>query len=312
LTLYYNSPIEPRELQILKILTDRMDIPSDSTKRHYNLQKGYEGEVKFHTALKENLSSDCLVLYDLCLDEKGSNFQTDCIIIKQRKIYYIEVKNFVGDYMIEDNTLYNLTSKKEVNNPISQMKRGKRLLEELLGKHGFNFPIKPYTIFIHSEFALYQLPTTLPLVLPNQIHRFINNINNTHSKLSSVHYKLAQRLLSVQNPSSSSNQVPEYEFEQLKKGIRCLHCDGYLVDGDFHRRILSCNLCGCPESRESAIIRSVDEYSILFPERKITTNAIWSWCGEVISKYKIRNVLFQFLKPIGEKNRLYFNSPYKR
>src|SRR5699024_8529881 len=141
-------------------------------------------------------------------------------------------------------------------------------------------------VFVHPEFSLYQLPVKSPVVLPGQIKRLINTINDTQSRISPFHHRLAHTLFSLRKSKSLSTRLPNYEFEQLRKGIRCLCCDGYLTNGDFHRRKLNCDVCGSAESRESAVLRSIDEYSLLFPENKITTNNIWSWCGEIISKFK--------------------------
>lgn len=311
MVVHYNHPTRPPELQILKILTDRMTLTPDSSNFYYTLQKGYDGEVNFHKHLKKYLTSDCIVLYDLLLDKRETLFQLDCIIIQQRSIWHIEVKNFEGDYILKDNRLYTLPNEKEISNPLNQIERGKRLLNESLEKHGYTFPINPYVVFIHPHFALYQLQTKLPIIIPGQINRFINTINNTHSKITSSHYKLAHTLFSLRHSKSLSSRLPKYEFEQLRKGIRCLHCDGYLTGGDFHKKKLNCDVCGVAESRESAVLRSVDEYSILFPENKITTNIIWNWCGEIISKYKIRRILFQFFQPVDKKKEMHFISPFK-
>lgn len=313
MTLHYNYPTSPPELQIFKVLRKRMTLSQDSLTFYRNLQKGYEGEIKFHKLLKKYVVSDCIVLYDLLLDCNDSLFQLDCIIIQQRNISHIEVKNYEGDFMLKDNMLYTCATEKEINNPLGQTERERRLLNELQKKHGYEFPVSSYVVFVNEEFALYLLQPKLPLILPNQIHRFINNkINNTHSKLSSTHYELAHKLLSLRVSKPLSDRLPKYEFEQLRKGIHCLYCDGFLTTGDFHGRKLVCDTCRCMESRESAVLRSVDEYSILFPESKITTNTIWKWCDRILSKFKIRKILFQFLQPVGSQKQMYFVSLSKK
>lgn len=310
MTLHFNLPVEPTELKVLNILKKRMTLPRDALKFYYALEKGYEGEMKFHRLLKEHLASDCIVLYDLLLDSNSSEFQIDCIIIQQRTVWHLEVKNFEGDYILKDNAFYNLATDKEINNPLHQIERGKRLMSELLEKHGYEFPIKSYAIFVNPEFSLYQLPPKLPIVLPGQNRRFIHRIHNTRSKLSSAHHKLAHKLFSLQTSRSLSDRLPDYEFDSLGKGVQCLRCSGFLSVSGFHGRKLECAACGFSESRASAVLRSIVEFSILFPERRITTDVICKWCGGVFSKYKIRNILFQYLRPAGSQTNKYFVFPH--
>src|SRR5699024_3135542 len=178
-------------------------------------------------------------------------------------------------------------------------------------KHGYKFPIESRVVFVHPEFALYQLNSQLPIVLPNQIRRFIYKINNTHSKLTPTHRKLADTIFSLQTSRTPSARIPNYELDGLKKGIPCLKCDGFLVPGGVHGKKLVCNHCDIAEGRESAVLRNIEEFKMLFPERKITTAAIWEWSGKIISKFKIRKILFQFLEPVGARTDKHFLSPFK-
>src|SRR5699024_3308827 len=136
-------------------------------------------------------------------------------------------------------------------------------------------------------------------------------INNTQSKLTPAHRKLADTLFSLQTTRTLSARIPHFEFDALKKGIPCLKCDKFLVLGGVHGRRLVCNHCSMEEVRESAVLRNIEMFKMLFPERKITTAAIWEWSGKIISKFKIRKILFQFLEPVGARTDKHFLSPFK-
>jgi len=62
---------------------------------------------------------------------------------------------------------------------------------------------------------------------------------------------------------------------------------------------LECNDCGCVEEVESAVIRSVEEIKLLFPDRKITTNLVQEWCGVVESKKRISRILGRHFNIVG-------------
>jgi len=40
-------------------------------------------------------------------------------------------------------------------------------------------------------------------------------------------------------------------------------------------------------------MRTVEEFALLFPERKITTSAIYEWCASMIPKRRIRYILLK-------------------
>ncbi|HLR01250.1 MAG TPA: nuclease-related domain-containing protein [Virgibacillus sp.] len=309
MALFYNQPSRPPELKIFETLKGRMTLPPDSSTFYHSLQKGYEGEMRWHKTLQKFLSSESIVLYDLLLDRNDSLFQLDCIIIQQRTIKHLEVKNFEGDFVKNDNKFFMLPEKKEVSNPLIQINRGQRLMNELLKQQGYHFPIESYVVFVHTEFALYQLQREIPIILPTQINRFINKINQTHSKINTIHHKLAEKLLSLRTSRPLSNRLPKYEFNQLKNGIQCLNCRGWLAENKTGRKLI-CDLCGGIESRESSVLRNIEEFRTLFPDKKITTESIFVWCGGILSKYKIRKVLSQFLLPTGSRTNMHFISPF--
>ncbi|MDQ1143209.1 hypothetical protein QE429_000036 [Bacillus sp. SORGH_AS 510] len=41
-----------------------------------------------------------------------------------------------------------------------------------------------------------------------------------------------------------------------------------------------CDVCGHEDTLEAAVLRAVAELKLLFPERKITSNLVYEWCGE--------------------------------
>jgi hypothetical protein len=67
-----------------------------------------------------------------------------------------------------------------------------------------------------------------------------------------------------------------------------------------------CKKCGYKEALEPAVMRSVKEFQILFPDRKITTNTIYDWCEEIISKRRIRRILKSNYKKVGVRQWTYY------
>lgn len=294
---------ESDELKIMNLLEPRMIFTEKEKQRHYSLRKGYEGEVQYDAWIK-GLEIDNLTLNDLLLEMGGSIFQIDSTVIVQDTIYFNDVKYYEGDYYYEGEHLKKVNGN-EVKDPLIQLKRGSSLLRQLLSSLGFKLPIKALLIFTNPEFALYQAPRDAPIILPNQLNRFLKNLNSKHSKLTNLHYKIAEKLISLHITKSPYQRMPSYEYEQLQKGILCPACQSFIDDGNAPKKYLNC-ACGAHEEIETAVMRSISELNLLFPDRRITTNLIYEWSNGVIPKRTIRRILNKNLELTGHAQWSYY------
>ncbi|MCL6573060.1 MAG: NERD domain-containing protein [Bacillus sp. (in: Bacteria)] len=298
--------LEPRsestELLIMRSLNTRMDLSPKEKKYYFNLEKGYEGEVMFDQ-LTETVQSDMLIINDLCLESNNSVFQIDTLIISQETIYPIEVKNYAGDYRYDSEGFHTLSGN-DINNPLDQVKRCNSLLRQLLQSHGYNFPVETYLVFINPEFTLYQAPLNPQIIFPTQLNRFIKKLNMTPSKLNGQHKKLADLLISLHLDESPYTRLPRYDYEQVKKGIVCSPCNSFMI-ADGEKKVV-CAKCGYEERVESAVLRSVKELKLLFPDLKITTSGVHEWCKVVESKKMIRRILMDNYTSIGKRHLRFF------
>lgn len=83
----------------------------------------------------------------------------------------------------------------------------------------------------------------------------------------------------MHNTTPPLTNIPEYKYSKLKKGI----------------------ICG--------LLRSIEEFKLLFPEKTITTNGIFEWYGVIESKKTIRRVLKKNYKIMFHSTRSYFAIP---
>jgi hypothetical protein len=299
----YKARMESNLLKILRILNTRMDLTVDVQKYYVNLKKGYEGEVQFDV-LTEKLHSNCYILNDLLLENNSTTSQKDTLIIYQDTVYLFEVKNFEGDFCYGPD-IFSTLSGMEISNPLDQLKRSKSLLRQLLQKLGFTLPIEAYVVFINPEFTLYQAPLDLPFIFPTQLNRFLKKLDSKPSSLNNLHKKLADKLVSLHQTESPYTRLPTYTYNQLKKGITCKKCNSFSVTVQGQKMV--CNDCGCKEMVATAVMRSVDEFKLLFPDRKITTHEIHEWCKVVESEKRISRVLGSNFKVHGARKWTYFD-----
>lgn len=291
---------EPLKLVLNRFLNARMDFSENDKKHFWAINKGYEGEVRSDIWLL-NLTDNWLVLHDLLLEYSQSTFQIDTLIIAYEKIYLLDVKNFEGDYVVKDDKWYNPAGVLQ-KNPLHQLERCETLLKKLLHDLGNHFAIESYLIFNNPEFHLY-IPSTQPdIIFPTQLNRFLKKLNTRPVKLNQKHFQLAEQLESLHKIESPYSKLPQYYFEKLNKGMACCNCNRFLTN-----ETLICKNCGCIEEAESAILRSVNEFSLLFPDKKITTNTIHDWCDIIKSKKTIRRILAKNLELIRHSRSSYYS-----
>lgn len=300
----HSKPRKSLELQILSFLNARMDLSSRDQKNLYNLERGYEGELKFSRLLGSKDPSECLRLYDLQLEINQTEFQIDNLLIYQDTVYMNEIKNYEGDFLAKDDKWYVMPSEKEIRSPILQLQRSEFLLQQLLQQMGFHLKIVSRLVFVHSGFTLYQAPYNQPIIFPTQLARYTNHLNHTQTRLTDMHRKLAKQLVQSNISSSRHMRLPNYNYEDLKKGIVCNNCSGFMFAKSMS--ILCCESCMHEERIDFAVMRTVSEFHILFPNMKINSSTIYEWCNVIDSKSKIRRILMKNMQLVKRGKYSYY------
>ena len=290
------------ELKMLDWLAPRMEFTEQEKQRHYSLRKGFEGEIKFDIWM-ESLEIEHLILNDLLLEVGGTTFQIDSLVIIQDAILVFEVKYYVGDYYYEGERLKKINGS-EIKDPLLQLKRSISLLRQLFESLGFRLVIESSVVFINPEFTLYQSPKDAPIIFPSQLNRYMKTLNKKHSKLTNLHRKIAEKLLQLHQTDSPYKRVPHYEYEQLAKGIVCGEC--HQIMDTIEKKEFVCSHCGTHEKIDTAVMRSIEEIKLLFPEKQITTSLIYDWCNGVLPIKAVRRVLNKHYSPVGDRHMRYY------
>jgi hypothetical protein len=289
---------EKLELVLLRYLNARMVFSESEALTYFTIEKGYEGELKSDAWLK-GLTDEWLILNDLLFDYHGSLFQIDTLLIAYEKIYILDVKYWGGDHTMKDDKWFTPTGKPE-KNPFHQLERCETLFKRMLHDLGFHYSIESYLIFNNPEFHLYTSSINPAIIFPTQLNRFLKKLNTRPVKLNKRYYDIAQQLVDRNIEESPYERIFPYTYDQLKKGVTCPNCRR------FFKEELKCNNCGYTEGVETAVMRNVKEFILLFPERKVTTNDIYDWCGGIKSKKVIRRVLAKNFKLVGHRTSSHF------
>jgi hypothetical protein len=294
---------EPRDLLAMRHLKMRMELAAKEKFNLSNMEKGYAGEVLFDQ-MTEHLSEDRHVIDDLLLQVNNSYFQIDKVMISNGLIHLFDVKHHEGDYYLESDKLLSVTSGREYKNPIIQLKRSETLFRQLLQNLKLQYLVQASVVFNNPEFTLYQAPMDQPIVLPTQINHLLKEIKNTPSRMDEHHHILAKKLLSLHQDKNPFSNLPEYKYDQLEKGMHCWSCGSF--NTTIKNQYLVCGNCGNSVRMEQALVQQIEEFKLLFPERRITTTSIYEWCNIDITKRRITRVLKKFYKARGTTSDTYY------
>ncbi|MCS0791341.1 NERD domain-containing protein [Cytobacillus firmus] len=240
---------EPEELKLLQCLQGRMRLSPKDYSHFLNLEKGFSGEKSFDELL-EHSPKEWIILNNLLFDYSNTLFQIDSLLITGGCIYLFEVKNYEGDFYIEQDRWYTVPANTEVKNPLLQLQRNESLLRRLLQKLGVKTPLKALLIFINPEFQLYQATMNLPAIFPARINRYIDKL-----KLNSQPPKTFNAGGKANVPAFggySYGRRFEYTFDELEKGVKCTSCGLFM--SLLNKNNLKCS-CGPIEKTEFAILR---------------------------------------------------------
>lgn len=301
--MIYKTRTESPELRLLRSLKNRYPSPT-TNQTYHNLNKGYIGEVLFDKLI-EKLTCPCLVLNDLLFKVNNQIFQVDALMILSNQIHVFEVKNLEGDYFYEKECFFPRNKPgNEISNPLLQLERTTSLIRQLLQKLEFPISIQSSVIFINPKFVLYKAPMDKPILFANQLDRFMQKFNSVQSPLGKKHQQLAAKLLSLNENENPYKRLPSYQHQDLRKGISCSVCHSFSVE--VHHSKCICSDCGFEEKVKAAVLRSVEEFKLLFPGEKVTTNRIFEWCKIIACKKRVQRILSSNYKKVGVHQWSYY------
>ncbi|MEG0289640.1 MAG: nuclease-related domain-containing protein [Carnobacterium sp.] len=289
--MIYKKREKSDKLLMLEYLKNRIKFSQENWNEYQNQVKGYPGECHLDTLTVE-LTDDCLVLNDLPLAIGSTQFQIDALIITAQEIILYEVKNYGGEYIYKDGFLVSISSGNSFHSPTERINRNTSLLQSLLETLQITMPIRPFVAFVHPEFMLYDVENMQKVLVRATFPKHFRKLTAQLEPLSAKHFLLAKTLCELSAQTKPYlNGVPEYTYEECKKGIICSECERFIPGIKHKNKFYRCKICGHKERVSTIILRHVLEFKCLFPDRKLTVPTIYDWCGGLCSEKRIRSAL---------------------
>ncbi|WP_071847835.1 nuclease-related domain-containing protein [Alkalibacterium sp. 20] len=272
---------------LLESLNYRMDLSFNEKILYENQIKGLKGEQLF-----DDCMNDCqlpgLIINDLLISIRDTYYQIDSLLIKADHIYLYEVKNYSGNYHHRDGSLFS-ESGHALQDPLAQANRKRAYLFNLLLNFGYQTEITSYVVYINPDFYIYSLPSTRFIIFAGQLPKHFNDLVKQLPNATDLIAALGDKLVKLHDYNFRPTNLPEYNFDQLQKGILCPECFSFRHTAS--RQFLLCSDCGHQEKIAEAIHRSIEEFRLLFPAVLLTKDFIYEWCGGDCSKSRIQVVL---------------------
>lgn len=294
---------KPYELLVLELLDNRMTLPYEWRKKLAKRRRGYKGELELdpHTV---DLGESILVANDLRLPtiDNSNHFQMDALLIAPDKLSIYEVKNHYGSYYVE-NGLFYTSSAYEVVDPSFQIGKAATLLRQHLYALGMHFKVETHLVFIDPTFMLHQAPRDFPFLLKGHLESHFQSIRQQQQPCRPEQNTLAKYVTEKHLFRVKNEDVPEFDYQDLRKGITCAACGSLHVKTQDYSCV--CRSCGYREKTTLAIRRSIEEYRLLFPERKLTASEIQKWCL-LPSHRQVHRVLEKHYTLMGNTRGAYY------
>lgn len=302
--MIYKQRTKPYELLVLEFLNNRMKLSKEWLDKLANRQRGYLGELGLDT-LTANLGDNFVVVNDVRLptQDKSTHFQMDTLLITANKATIYEVKNHRGAYYMENGNFFTIGGF-EVRDPSYQIKRAGTCLRQHLQATGMRFEVETQLVFIDPTYMLYQAPKDFTFLLHGHLKSHFQSLQQNQQPYRPQQKHLAQFVTENHLFRIKEEDVPDYEYHDLQKGIACASCGSLQTFMQDYSCI--CRKCLYREKTSVAIRRSIEEFRLLFPYRKITTPEIYKWCRSP-SSHQIARVLRKYYAHQGKTRGAYYH-----
>ncbi|TDM39604.1 NERD domain-containing protein [Macrococcoides goetzii] len=282
--------------QYLWEVKNRIELDSFDESQLYTFERGYMGERICYEALKGTRGG--VKLWNVRIRSNGE-VQFDFLLIKDRFIIHIDVKNFAGPYTFSNNNF--VSENNYVNaNPLVQLDKAEKKLKYFCYKNNIDYQVKSYVLFINPTFELSGLEHTDKLLYSTDVSRIVKMLGKGEPTNEELY--IGELLKKHHHPNSKYERIHYYPFNALKPGMKCPECRKFLPIVSGRQRIVRCD-CGYKTPKNKLVLDAFRTIKILKNDA-VTTADISRYTG--IGKTTIRNVLKSEFETYGKnKGRKY-------
>ncbi len=287
-----------QEYQYLETLAKRLTLFKDEKEKLEDLKKGYAAECSLDR-LQNFLTEEKLpCIDDLYLETHDSCVQIDKLLVVDKVVYVVDVKNYSGKYTFSENEWV----KNEMplqENIFEQLHNAMRAVKRVLLQAGADdLTVKGVLVFMNPN-------ATIDIKDP--VTDLVYDVRTVSGWL----IDLATKVTAAEDDSwcevLKENSLKNFKYtkalatarvDYLKRGILCRDCAQ--VDTKRTRYSYKCYSCIDQsihsEPRETAYVRTICEYGTIFRERDLVFHDLVAFFGSKIDKQYLRKILKKHFK----------------
>lgn len=162
---------------------------------------------------------------------------------------------------------------------------------------------KKIVIYINEQDTVEIDNPTLPYLKRAMLHRFIKGaINSCQVAPNQTYDEEVDWLIKQHLEDERRLNLTEEEFADIKKGIYCVKCASFAIEmkgNHFH-----CQNSHFGEAKEKAIVRTIYDYSLLFPYRNLNIVELIVFIGPNISRKYLYAILVNHFNKNNSRNSI--------
>ncbi|SOC34762.1 nuclease-related domain-containing protein [Ureibacillus acetophenoni] len=235
---------------------------------YIKLNVGYEGELQ---ADREWDELEIPVNYSLLhnyetLSDIGRSHQMDTVFLCQHFIWIIDIKNFSGILMFDEDKSQFLRKDFEgdINgyyNPVDQIERHARFINRLFKKWGINLPVEVAVIIVKDSTIIQNAPKFVPVFHLSGLQSKLNKLFQKHPNpyITDFQYNEIKKRLLV----GLKRKIwrPSVDSRDIARGVLCRNCN-YRTAMEFKHGTFICPLCN--RKSKNAFLEAIYDYKYLF------------------------------------------------
>ncbi|RXK17914.1 nuclease-related domain-containing protein [Macrococcus sp. DPC7161] len=235
--------------------------------------QGYYGELKFFEMIKA--FKNIHIIWDVSL-ELPNRCQYDFIVITESTVFHFEVKNFSGFYSYRRGSFKSEKGyvQKDV---LQQLEEAHHNLNGFLAQHGYTQKLVSRIVLINDNLELHGFDGDERFLFPADLKKVQNYLSSCNVVTKEM-TQLGQHLVKLHKQANPNERIHYYDFNQLKKGLKCTNCNAIAIEGIKQKQAMKCVRCGHKISNQMAVLQAYEEIETL-TNRLPTKKEIVEWTG---------------------------------
>lgn len=298
------------ELIHLEYLEKRfLALDTNKLKKLKYLTRGYQGEAEFLLWFKKFGSEHAKIIPNYWFHD-GKTMESDFLIMTEKVWYTVDVKNFDGTFEYKNNECW-LNGYLFDENFFHTMSTRVRKLQRIAQDVSSNIEVVGAMVFIneHCELKI-DSQVDFDIVTRNQLKNYLTTIKQYRPLPTDYNNQIDTVLdrYRTTNPFRPIGLKP-VELDKLRRGICCYNCSSYSVQ--ITKKNIKCKQCNFDVLKREGVIEAARQLRYIFIDNPefVTTDSVWRFCDNLISKNTIRRALTSQYERKSSGKSTYYDIP---